>query len=180
MYLNLLFKYYLLFKSSSKMQKQKSNIFSSQNHIYLEGEIYDCIETFKYHFIKANSFHSKNIVLHIDSPGGSVPEAEQIVDMIVTNDKCVDCIIHDRAYSAAAVIASHCSFIQMTKYGKILIHFSRNSTTGQIKENIEDVLFWCQKLDQPVEIISDLMKNERIISSDQALELGFVSNILNI
>ncbi len=162
------------------MNEQKANIFSSQNHIYLEGSIYNCIDTFKYHFIKANSYHSKNIVLHIDSPGGSVQEAEQIVDLIVTNDKRVDCIIHDRAYSAAAVIASHCSFIEMAKYGKILIHFSRNSFTNQIKENIEDVLFWCEKLDQPVEIISDLMKNERIISSDQALALGFVSKILNL
>jgi Clp protease len=69
-------------------------------------------------FVEAKRLGARYVVLLIDSPGGSIGEMNDIIDLVINESKEFDIVacVKEKAYSAAAVIAMACRnvYIQPT------------------------------------------------------------------
>ena len=146
-------------------------------------------------FLDANK-DAKKITYEINSIGGSVDVGFQMHDALVASGKELECIITGNCYSIATIVSLAAPKEKRKIYenGQYCIHnpFIPEYTLADAYDAddllslatemraVEDKIanFYVSKTDKSFDEIKELMKADRIIQSAEALELGFVGEII--
>ena len=132
----------------------------------------------------------ENIILHINSPGGSVFSAVAIANTLKNHKAKITANIDGLAASAATIITSACDTVRMPKNALFMVHnpitfaYGNNQDMqktlemlNKVKNSIIETYLNKAKTDK--ETLSELMDNETWMSAEEAKEYGFVDEILD-
>ena len=141
----------------------------------------------------------QNVVFNIDSLGGSFVDAIGIYNIIKGHKGKTKAVYNGLCASAATIIASGCDEIEMTEASAILVHKVLNfvDVFGFMNsDDLESVISELQKVKSELDTLSllaanlyakrtgkdkdavlELMKEDRWILVDEALELGFIDKV---
>jgi ATP-dependent Clp protease, protease subunit len=133
---------------------------------------------------------NKNILLHINSPGGSVSDGLAIYNMLKERKGKVKCRIDCLAASIASVIMCAADEIEMVKSGIVMIHKPWCDAGGNANDlrKVAGVLdMWEDSMNQiyvertglKKEEISALLEEETWMKAETALSKGFVDKIVD-
>jgi ATP-dependent protease ClpP protease subunit len=125
----------------------------------------------------------KQINVRINSAGGNVLDGYSIVSAIVNSKVPVCTYVDGLAASIAGVIALTGYKKCMMDYGTLMLHnpFSENGQADQkVLDLVKDTLVTILKNNTPLDEkqISDVMDAETYYSSEQALQLGLVDEVI--
>lgn len=135
------------------------------------------------------SGNASTLVVHITSNGGFVNDAFSIHDKLSNCGKTVNTVGEGLVASAATIILMAGKKRQLTKYGELMIHNPFGRVEGDAEElqsaademqRIQDKIaqFYSDKIGKPAKQFQKWMDEEKAMSSDEALELGFINGIL--
>ena len=132
----------------------------------------------------------ENIILHINSPGGSVFSAVAIANTLKNHKAKITANIDGLAASAATIITSACDIVKMPKNALFMVHnpitfaYGNNQDMqktlemlNKVKNSIIETYLNKAKTDK--ETLSELMDNETWMSAEEAKEYGFIDEILD-
>lgn len=132
----------------------------------------------------------ENIILHINSPGGSVFSAVAIANTLKNHKAKVTANIDGLAASAATIITSACDTVRMPKNALFMIHnpitfaYGNNQEMQKTVEMLDKVKnsiieTYLSKTKADKKTLSELMDNETWMDAETAKEYGFVDEIVN-
>lgn len=127
--------------------------------------------------------------IEINSPGGYVNAGTEIYTMLLTHKGEVNITIGSQAASVASVIAMAGKRVAISPAGKMMIHNVSGQGGGDYRDMAEysDFLFknnemlantYVLKTGKPKQELLDMMNAETWMNADEALENGFVDEIL--
>jgi len=132
----------------------------------------------------------ENIILHINSPGGSVFSAVAIANTLKNHKAKVTANIDGLAASAATIITSACDTVRMPKNALFMIHNPITFAYGnnqemqktvemldKVKNSIIETYLGKTKADKKT--LSELMDNETWMDAETAKEYGFIDEIVD-
>lgn len=180
------------------MSKKKNNYYEFKNiapneyELYLYGEVSSWDED-----INASGFKAAldevpdgaTITAYINSVGGSVFEGVAISSMIKRKKGTKKCIIDGLCASIATTIACAFDTVEMYSNSMYMIHCASSYTYGNAKE-LEQQIEALKKIDTTIvdtykertgleeDVIRDYMEKETWFTAKEALELGFIDNII--
>ena len=132
----------------------------------------------------------ENIILHINSPGGSVFSAVAIANTLKNHKAKVIANIDGLAASAATIITSACDTVRMPKNALFMVHnpitfaYGNNQDMKKTVEMLDKVKnsiieTYLSKTKTDKETLSELMDNETWMDAETAKEYGFVDEIVD-
>lgn len=137
---------------------------------------------------------SPKVELRIDSSGGDCDAGFAIIDLIRLYKGEVTGVIISRAHSMASIILQSCDYRKMSMNATIVIHSVRANSISldtlrskkllaRKVQELEDLQYrglslYMQKATVPKKRIAAIMKEDRRMRSDEALELGLVDEII--
>ena len=132
----------------------------------------------------------KDIIMYINSPGGSVFSAVAIANTLKNHKAKVTANIDGLAASAATIITSACDTVRMPKNALFMIHnpitfaYGNNQEMQKTVEMLDKVKnsiieTYLSKTKTDKETLSELMDNETWMDAETAKEYGFVDEIVN-
>lgn len=137
------------------------------------------------------SFAGKNLVIWINSNGGSCPAASVIYSALMEHKKTGGRVIAkiNTAISAASVVAMAADEIKMSPTGIMMIHNPWTVAEGEVKDMQKAIEILSQvketiinayqhKTGKTRKEISDMMDAETWMSASRAIELGFADETL--
>ena len=138
---------------------------------------------------EVRNLNTKNITLHINSPGGSVFDGITIYNFLKDSDIHVTVKIEGMAASIASIVALSGDKIQMAENSMIMIHNPWAGRYGDADEfrkvaefldQVKDILVktYMSKTNLSKEKIEDMMNEETWLQADEAKELGFIDEIV--
>jgi len=184
---------FLIFNKSSAEKKKK------QAHVYIYGDIANFQDKMATEFGLSNVSQVKDIleankdadqiIVHIHSRGGDVSEGFAIHDLLTSSGKEIITQIEGLCASIATVVALSGTTRRMTKNSDFFIHNPWTFGEGDADElrkradevqAAEDKLknFYHDKTGVEITTLDNLMKEETTLSADQALEMKFVTEIV--
>lgn len=127
--------------------------------------------------------------IEINSPGGYVNAGTEIYTMLITHKGEVNITIGSQAASIASVIAMAGKRVAISPAGKMMIHNVSGQGGGDYRDmaDYSDFLFknnemlantYVLKTGKPKQELLDMMNAETWMTADEALENGFVDEIL--
>lgn len=127
--------------------------------------------------------------IEINSPGGYVNAGTEIYTMLLTHKGEVNITIGSQAASIASVIAMAGKRVAISPAGKMMIHNVSGQGSGDYRDmaDYSDFLFknnemlantYVLKTGKPKQELLDMMNAETWMNADEALEKGFVDEIL--
>lgn len=160
-----------------------------EGHIWIDGVI-----TENYHLevkrqLQANAA-ADTIVLHIQSPGGSVYSGYNTYHLLKSSGKKIRTIIEGEAQSIATFIALAGDTVEIRKPSVFMIHNPFAGLEGDADKmlngaselrNIENDMatVYAMKTKLPIEQIKEMMKNETSMNADQAVQFGFADRAID-
>lgn len=160
-----------------------------EGHIFIDGII-----TPDYHLEIKHKLEAlrdaQEIILHIQSPGGSVYGGYNTYHVLKSSGKKITAIIEGEAQSMATFISLAADKIIARNPSVYMIHNPSNEVQGDADamvsganelRNIEtDMLAaYAEKTKLPPEQIKDMMKKTTTLTASRAKELGFVDEVVN-
>ena len=132
----------------------------------------------------------ENIILHINSPGGSVFSAVAIANTLKNHKAKITANIDGLAASAATIITSACDIVRMPKNALFMVHnpitfaYGNNQDmkkTVEMLDKVKDSIIetYLNKAKTDRETLSELMDNETWMNAETAKEYGFIDEILD-
>lgn len=143
-------------------------------------------------FLSSNQ-DADEIIVHINSRGGSVDEGFAIHDLLQTSGKKITTVVEGQAYSIASVVALSGSVRQITENSKIGIHNPWIDPTIIAGLEADELLkmgndmkreenriaeFYSKVTGVDMSSISEMMAEDTAMNADKALELKFVTEII--
>lgn len=134
------------------------------------------------------------VIVEVQSDGGDLLEALAIRDELANSPARVEVNIIGATASAATVIATGGDYIRMTANSRYLIHNAAydGAALGRLTaEDAEDVAerlrsfdaqvvrLYVKRTGKPRQAIADLMKQERWLTAQEAMDWGFIDEIIN-
>ena len=171
----------------------------TEAHIYIYGEVYpdnsdfasdwgvvslkDVVKQFK------NTQNPDKIILHINSRGGDVIEGFAIHDFLVNTGIPIEATIEGLCASIATIILLAADDRKMFQNSEFLIHNPWGVAMGDADEmegyaetlrKFEDRIIdlYIARTKATKKQLEDLMEDEKLLSSDVALELGFINEVI--
>lgn len=131
----------------------------------------------------------KDVDIEINSPGGYIYPASEIYTALMQHNGNVNVTITGRAASAASVIAMAGTKVSMSPTAQIMIHNVSAAGSGdyrdfehyaeQLKKSNDTIAnAYILKTGKTREEILDLMDYETWFTPEEALELGFIDEIM--
>jgi ATP-dependent protease ClpP protease subunit len=132
-----------------------------------------------------------DVLVNINSPGGDVFEAASIYNLLAQHKGHVTVNIIGLAASAASVIAMAGDTVKISKIGFLMIHNSWSVVMGN-KDDLREAADILEKFDVSIlatyaskvsieeSKIKKMMKEETWVSADEALEFGFVDEVIDV
>ncbi|QHJ79157.1 MAG: hypothetical protein [Caudoviricetes sp.] len=174
-----------------KWLQYKAQADDSLDEIMIYGEIGDAWDDLSARNLanKLKASKSDTVTVRINSGGGSVFTATAFHSLLVSSGKTINVVIDGLAASAATIIACAGTKVTMPVNALYMIHNPLVVLFGNAKEMREkaDVLdkvrdtivaTYQQKTDLSAEKIIEMMDAETWLSAEEALELGFVDEIM--
>jgi ATP-dependent Clp endopeptidase proteolytic subunit ClpP len=135
-----------------------------------------------------NASKDKKVILHINSPGGSVYEGYAIYNLLQNSGKTIETVVEGICASIATLIALSGSKITMLPLSQWLVHNPFAFIEGDaedLKKAADDlakiqstlVNIYVSKTGKTIEEIQALMNEDRIIDANEAMALGFVDEV---
>lgn len=132
----------------------------------------------------------ENIILHINSPGGSVFSAVAIANTLKNHKAKITANIDGLAASAATIITSACDTVKMPKNALFMIHnpitfaYGNNQEMQKTVEMLDKVKnsiieTYLSKTKADKKTLSELMDNETWMDAETAKEYGFIDEIVD-
>jgi ATP-dependent protease ClpP protease subunit len=158
-----------------------------QNHIFIFGEIGSDV-TLRSVSAQVDK-GAEEIVVHINSNGGSVSEGFAIHDYLKGLRKQITTIIDGVSYSIASVIGLAGTIRLMQPNAKWMIHnpwvsevsgdasFLERIASGLKEEETRMVKFYANNLKLDESQVSQLMSNETYFDYNKAIEVGFATGL---
>ncbi len=160
-----------------------------EGHIWIDGVI-----TENYHLevkrqLQANA-QADTIILHIQSPGGSVYSGYNTYHLLKSSGKKIRTIIEGEAQSIATFIALAGDTVEIRKPSVFMIHNPFAGLEGDADKmlngaselrNIENDMatVYSMKTRLPIEQIKEMMKKETSMNADQAVQFGFADRAID-
>lgn len=161
----------------------------AERHVYIFGEIgtENTIQTVSKQTKGTES--TDTLIVHIHSPGGDVTEGFAIHDHLLSFGAKVETRIEGLCASIATIIALAGSVRKMTENSTFFIHNPWTMTEGDATElqNVAEQLktvenristFYSRKTKKSKEYMQQLMNQAEDITPDEAMKLGFVTQIV--
>lgn len=162
----------------------------NEGHIFIDSEITP--STLADVKSKLQAYANKEkIVVHIQSPGGSVYAGYNIYHALKASGKPIECIIEGEAQSMATFIALAASpgQLKICNPSVFMIHNPSQGMQGTAEDfesganelrNIENdmVAAYCAKTGLPEDSIREMMRKTTTLTADQAGRMKFVDNVL--
>ena len=157
------------------------------NTIYIFGSI--GIEVFSGDIAnQLERIDGNDVTVKINSNGGSVTEGFAIYDLLASSEKNITVEIIGMCASIATVIAFAGKNRIMSPNAQFMIHNPWTGGNGEAKDlekqaarlrGIEGRLsqFYADRTNSDIAIIKGMMENETFITPEQALEMGFITEI---
>jgi ATP-dependent Clp protease, protease subunit len=132
----------------------------------------------------------KEIVLHVNSPGGDVFEARAMKALIASHKKPVTAIVEGLAASAATSVCNACASVQMSEDSMYMIHEAWTVAMGN-KGELQSVVDLLSKVDDQIvneyvkrtgktaDEVQEMMKNETWFTAQEAKEFGFCDEVVS-
>jgi ATP-dependent protease ClpP protease subunit len=177
----------------------------SQHHIYIYGDIYNeqsemakaygyvSLSQVAHQLNLAKQEGAEEIVVHIHSRGGDVNEGFAIHDLLTTSGFRITTIVEGLCASIASVIALAGATRKMTSNSEFFIHnpwadpsTMSGFTADDYAKRAQDIKvaedklldFYVAKTGGDKETIAQMMKVETSLSANQALEMKFITDIV--
>jgi len=132
---------------------------------------------------------SEELVVRIDSPGGSVFEGFSIYDALAGYNGRKRCVIESAAFSIAAMLPLAFERVDITENGYIMVHNPSLELTGddedlrrsadmvsKVKQNFIEA--FSAKTGIPSDQVSELLRAETYYNADEAQAAGLVSTVI--
>ena len=131
---------------------------------------------------------SEDIEIHMNSGGGSVIPADEIYTALATYQGNVEIIVVGMAGSAASEILTACKS-KISPVGKVMIHNCSTRASGDYRD-MDSASNMLKTVNQSIrnaykaktnltdEQLSELMDNETWMSAEEAVQYGFVDEIM--
>lgn len=183
-----------------KQRFRSQNSLAGVHHIYVFGEIFPDESQFAEDFGMVSAASIKRQMdaapqgttefkVHINSRGGDVAEGFAIHDMLANSGKKITTIIEGLCASIATIVALAGSTRQMTKNSEFMIHNPWGTIQGTAEEvqQYADYLaetekkivdFYATQTGGDKKKIASLMDKETFLTSDEALEMKFITEVL--
>ena len=137
-----------------------------------------------------NNADAEKLIVHIHSPGGDVDEGFGIHDILVASGKVIETRIEGLCASIATVIALAGTTRQITENSEFMIHNPWGGSMGdadelqkyadQMKDVEKKIIdFYASKTGTGKKALDEMMKNESWLTAKQALDMGFVTEIIS-
>lgn len=160
-----------------------------EGHIWIDGVITDDYHKQINRELKNNA-GADLIVLHIQSPGGSVYAGYNTYHLLKSSGKKIKTIIEGEAQSIATFIALAGDVVEIRKPSVFMIHNPFAGIEGDADKmlngaselrNIENdmAMVYATKTRMPVDKIKELMKRETALNAQQAVEYGFADSVID-
>jgi ATP-dependent Clp endopeptidase proteolytic subunit ClpP len=160
-----------------------------EGHIWIDGVI-----TENYHLevkrqLQANK-EADTIILHIQSPGGSVYAGYNTYHLLKSSGKRIKTIIEGEAQSIATFIALAGETVEIRNPSVFMIHNPFAGLEGDADKmlngaselrNIENdmAMIYSAKTKLPMDKIKEMMKNETSMNAAQAVQFGFADRAID-
>ena len=160
-----------------------------EGHIWIDGVI-----TENYHLevkrqLQANK-EADTIILHIQSPGGSVYAGYNTYHLLKSSGKRIKTIIEGEAQSIATFIALAGETVEIRNPSVFMIHNPFAGLEGDADKmlngaselrNIENdmAMIYSAKTKLPMDKIKEMMKNETSMNAAQAVQYGFADRAID-
>lgn len=160
-----------------------------EGHIWIDGEI-----TENYHLsvkkeLEANA-SADVIVIHIQSPGGSVYAGYNTYHVLKSSGKRIKAIIEGEAQSMATFISLAGDEIEIRNPSVYMIHNPSSGIQGDADmmisgaselRNIENDMAeaYAMRTKLPVEKVKEMMKATTVLNAKDAVRLGFADRVLD-
>ncbi|RKD19010.1 hypothetical protein BCY91_14125 [Pelobium manganitolerans] len=176
---------------------------AKQIHIYIYGEIfnyqgkdaddYGMCSLRRVAEVINNNPEAEEVIVHIHSRGGDVTEGFAIYDTLVNSGKTIITQIEGLCASIATVIALAGSVRKINANSEFMIHnawadpFQMDSFNADDYEHMAEVIresdermlnLYAKATGGDREVISEKMEEETYLTAEEALELGFVTEIV--
>lgn len=145
--------------------------------------------TFKDFQAELEQCEDKELIINLDSVGGSVFEGHNIANAIKKRKNKTTCNIYSLCASIATSIASACDEVNAFPNSLYMIHRASCGTYGNQNE-LRETIALLDKMDNIIadtyvtktgldkEVLLDYMNKESWFTAKEAKELGFIDNIL--
>ena len=170
-----------------------------EGHIYLYGEFYPDQSKYASDWglvsvkdvmtqIKNNQ-DAEKLIVHIHSPGGDVIEGFAIYDVLKSSGKVIDTLIEGMCASIATIPFLAGENRVITENSEFLIHNPWGFAMGDAAD-MEDYADMLKKFEDKIvnhyvqltgsdeQALRDLMVEDKFISSQEAVDLGFATEVL--
>lgn len=158
-------------------------------HIWIDGVIHEEYHKEVKRQLAANP-DADTIVLHIQSPGGSVYAGYNTYHLLKSSGKKIKSIIEGEAQSMATFIALAGDEIEIRNPSVFMIHNPSSGIEGDADQmikgaselrNIENdmALAYSLRTKIPVEKIKEMMKETTVLNAMDAQRLGFVDRVID-
>ena len=132
---------------------------------------------------------SQELVVRIDSEGGSVFDGFGIYDAIKAWEGPTRAVVESSAFSIASFIAMAADTVEITENGYLMIHNPWMQTEGDFAQLAKDsatlaklrdqmLTVYSQKTGKPQEEIETVMKSETWLDATDAVAQGYVDRVL--
>lgn len=136
-----------------------------------------------------NNSEAEELIVHITTQGGRVDDAFAMHDLLTTSGKKITTIGEGMVASSGTILLLSGTKRQLTKYSRVMIHNPYGSVEGdadQLQKAADEMQrceeriqgFYADKTGTPASKFDKWMKEEKYMDADEALELGFVTEIL--
>lgn len=131
----------------------------------------------------------KEIELHINSNGGDVMEANSIYSLLCQYDGKITAYVDGMCYSAAVLILMAADERIMAKGSTMLVHNAWTIAIGnanELRKAADDLdalmnanrQVFLERINLSEEELISLMEEERILSPEEAVEMGFATKVI--
>lgn len=162
---------------------------SAEHRIELMGDIWANGWTLERFNNELRGADTPKVVIDLKSLGGDIMEAYAIYDAIKSLSARVVVNIVGSSASAATVIASAADEVTITENSRYLVHNARTWVEGtaeklgqafEMLRSIDEQIVntYVKRTGKPRAALEDLMKQERWLTAQEALDWGFVDKIV--
>lgn len=173
-----------------------SEVYSRRNEdgsieVYLDDVIHPQFGVSARGLAKALEGHEGPVTLRVNSPGGSVFEARQMMSILDRHSTELTVSIEGVAASASTFFPAMADNVEMTEGSRFFIHRSNNIVIGneqdmteaaeimrQIDAEMADL--YAEASDLKRSEIVEMMNKESLLTAEQALAAGFVDEVVKV
>lgn len=146
--------------------------------------------SFENFYNELKQYEGKDLIINLDSPGGSVFDGFAIANAIKSRKGRTVCKIYSMSASIATMVMLSCDEVQCFKNSLIMIHYAscfasgnKNELQKQIEmlDKIDNLLAdaYVERTGKDKEEVLKLMEAETWFNGKEALEIGLVDKIID-